>query len=559
MLLGIALHAALSFSTIPWIVQDSHQEAWFGWFFTVVHGFRMPLFFLVSGFFTAMLWRKRGLGALLKQRAKRVFLPCMLGLVTIVPAVMAVSIWGIMSGLRANATDDGTLGSAARNGDAAAIGERLQAGADVNAPDRIGVTPLGWAAIRGDVDSARLLIEHGANLNARNRDGAAPLHSAAFLGRPAVVDVLLKSGADINARTHGGDTPLDATKGPADLARTVADLLGVPLGDTAALESGRAEAARLLEAATPSSNAPESPGGRSRSGDPGGILTAYQDLFTSDRLLVRLGPISFHLVNTQIWAHLWFLWFLCWMVPIFALVAWVSERAGWAAPPRWLTVSPLMWLWVIPLTLIPQYFMGIGAPFFGPDTSEGLVPMPHLLVYYGIFFGFGALYFDAADDEGRLGRRWWLLLPAALLVALPIGYLMINNRPVTTVAQAVYTWAMCLGLMGLFRTVLREPNRAIRYVSDSSYWLYLTHLPLIIAAQMVVRDWGLPATVKFVIISTVVTGFLLLLYDKMVRYTWIGRMLNGPRTREVAGQSSEPETEQPLALPEIALTQPDAL
>jgi hypothetical protein len=69
MLLGIALHAGLSFATVPWIVQDSRQEEWFTLFFEAVHGFRMPLFFLVSGFFTAMLWRRRGVRSLLKQRA----------------------------------------------------------------------------------------------------------------------------------------------------------------------------------------------------------------------------------------------------------------------------------------------------------------------------------------------------------------------------------------------------------------------------------------------------------------------------------------------------------
>jgi fucose 4-O-acetylase-like acetyltransferase len=58
MLLGIALHAGLSFATIPWIVQDSRQNEWFNLFFEAIHGFRMPLFFLVSGFFTAMIWRR---------------------------------------------------------------------------------------------------------------------------------------------------------------------------------------------------------------------------------------------------------------------------------------------------------------------------------------------------------------------------------------------------------------------------------------------------------------------------------------------------------------------
>ena len=45
----------------------------------------MQVFFLLSGFFTAMLWRRHGLRALITHRFKRVFLPLMLGLFTVVP------------------------------------------------------------------------------------------------------------------------------------------------------------------------------------------------------------------------------------------------------------------------------------------------------------------------------------------------------------------------------------------------------------------------------------------------------------------------------------------
>ena len=47
--------------------------------------FQMPLFFAMSGFFTAMLWRTRGVKVLLKHRFRRVFLPLVVGLVTVSP------------------------------------------------------------------------------------------------------------------------------------------------------------------------------------------------------------------------------------------------------------------------------------------------------------------------------------------------------------------------------------------------------------------------------------------------------------------------------------------
>ena len=85
--------------------------------------------------------------------------------------------------------------------------------------------------------------------------------------------------------------------------------------------------------------------------------------------------------------------------------------------------------------------------------------------------------------------------------------------------------------MGLFRRVFPVESPRMQYLSDSAYWLYLAHLPLIIAAQLVVKDWPIPALAKFLLIVAVVTCFLLWTYQTLVRYTWLGRFLNGPRVR----------------------------
>ena len=70
----------------------------------------------------------------------------------------------------------------------------------------------------------------------------------------------------------------------------------------------------------------------------------------------------------------------------------------------------------------------------------------------------------------------------------------------------------------------------MRYVSDSSYWQYLVHVPLVIAGQALLRELNLPAMVKLTLLIAVATAILLVSYRFLVRYTWIGRLLNGPRT-----------------------------
>lgn len=136
-------------------------------------------------------------------------------------------------------------------------------------------------------------------------------------------------------------------------------------------------------------------------------------------------------------------------------------------------------------------------------------------------------------------------LPVALLVVFPLGleltvggfglgrdWLDVGlQRPVAVVLQVVYAWLMTFGAMGLARSVLSRESKVMRYVSDSSYWLYLAHLPLIIVGQAIVRGWPIPAFAKFLLVCTVTSALLLASYQLFVRYTAIGTLLNGPRRR----------------------------
>ena len=66
MLLGIVLHAAIPF--IPYWQDGDVGGGLLSGIFEFIHGFRMPLFFILSGYFTTMLWRGRGIRSLISHR-----------------------------------------------------------------------------------------------------------------------------------------------------------------------------------------------------------------------------------------------------------------------------------------------------------------------------------------------------------------------------------------------------------------------------------------------------------------------------------------------------------
>src|SRR5262245_42855318 len=100
------------------------------------------------------------------------------------------------------------LWAAVRAGDAKAVAAALDAGADVNARNEIGVTALWIAAGKDKLDVIETLVRRGADVNAR--DGiwySTPLSSAVGGKQLAAAELLIKAGAkDVDAAIFSATT-----------------------------------------------------------------------------------------------------------------------------------------------------------------------------------------------------------------------------------------------------------------------------------------------------------------------------------------------------------------
>src|SRR3982751_3507254 len=76
MLLGIYLHVVVAYSNSGgWPYKQKELISSLNWSLSLIHTFRMPLFYVMAGFFGALLYDRRGLREFLENRMKRVLLP----------------------------------------------------------------------------------------------------------------------------------------------------------------------------------------------------------------------------------------------------------------------------------------------------------------------------------------------------------------------------------------------------------------------------------------------------------------------------------------------------
>ena len=106
---------------------------------------------------------------------------------------------------------------AATEGNIEVVKQHLANGADVNASNMHGETPLHRAAWYGHKEVIQLLINNGAYANFRHSSftplhfatGAAGIHHLDLEGQKEIVELLISGDADVNAKDRDDKTPLD--------------------------------------------------------------------------------------------------------------------------------------------------------------------------------------------------------------------------------------------------------------------------------------------------------------------------------------------------------------
>lgn len=504
MLLGIVLHAA-------WILQphylfipiaDRDQSVLFGYPFSLIHMFRMQVFFLMAGFFAHLVVRKRGRLGFVWHRLSRIGIPLLIGWLILCPVMLFQYTWGGMASGRILSD--------------AGVGEEFR----------------------------RELLT-GALFNPTNLYHLWFLYDLMLVYACTLVGlVLLDRLFDRQGRLrHRIDRVFRWTA----TARWGLVLLIVPSACLLYFESNWWGLSAL-----PLWFIPELPGffGYCLFFWFGWLLFAHHDLLESVGRNWRWHLIVGLVLSVPIFAaanH-----FARVTPPMYPILTHVGildpsalvfdghqnqpPQASGAKQRVWNALSPAhqQFLLTHPNPTDEQLF-GVAMELnkkivFNRTFSNDAVWQDISLPADAQFMLDDADYHRNILRNARLNRR---LLEATYPQTIMENRLqqpdMKCYKAVFSIAYSVSMWCLVFGLIGCFTHHFSHASPRSRYIADAAYWIYLIHLPIIFQCELMIAQdaWGLWGIPKFACYTLIASSCCLVSYHYLVRSTFVGRTLNG--------------------------------
>lgn len=219
--------------------------------------------------------------------------------------------------------------------------------------------------------------------------------------------------------------------------------------------------------------------------------------------------------------HLWFIAYLL-MISVLAIGVWLAiQRAPGLGATLNRGFRKLMksW-WAVPaLASISAAILITKTGWVaGGSAANSLIPAPTLFAYYSFFFVFGWLLSGQSSLVEELKRGAWLRLAAGVLIAVPAFLLFYDNGDFTgnvgtpgVLAEigelrlyglftvGMVCWLTMFGIWGVLARYVHKESRVLRYLSDASFWVYLVHIPFLVALQSSLAETDLAVPARYVL------------------------------------------------------------
>ncbi len=204
---------------------------------------------------------------------------------------------------------------------------------------------------------------------------------------------------------------------------------------------------------------------------------------------------------------------------------------------------------ILPVALA-FYFNDTWMMWFGVATPDtGVYPNTAAIAAFSTAFAFGWWLNRRSDLIDHLASRFWLYGISAAVgtwwcvnlagtspVLVPTSG---HDHPIYCLLYPLTTWSWAFFLIGSARRFMAGENCAARYLADSSYWVFIVHVPILLVLQYLVKDLPWPAEPKAAVVLTGTFSVALLTYQILVRHTIVGWILNGRRRKPKAAPAAE--------------------
>lgn len=229
--------------------------------------------------------------------------------------------------------------------------------------------------------------------------------------------------------------------------------------------------------------------------------------------------------------HLWFLYYLIMFSAVSFALGWLFKQL-----PAWSGAIHKVFEFIFKrpiLRLVVFTLLTVGVLLFMDRywvaTSTSFIPDLNTFIFYFFFYLFGWVLFKSKSLLSSFKKYDWLF--TLLGIAIFTWYFFTDRSEMELwmimSIRSLCCWLFIFGITGLFIRYGSNHSAIMRYVSDSSYWVYLIHLPLTIIIPGLIADWNLPGTIKFLFVMSATAFICFTTYHFFVRSTFIGQFLNG--------------------------------
>ncbi len=499
LLLGVVFHAAWFYVPGPLNtpVKDVSANHFYGWFFSTSHTFRMQLFFLIAGFFAALIVKRRGAAALARNRFKRIVIPFISGWAILFPLVILVWIWG--------KTESGQLPAT--------------------------LPPL--KATLGAIFSGAIFVE-------KSQGGSFGLAHLWFLYFLILFNVAVLAGRSLLIRFFPESTSNAAER----LTKFVHWAMRSPFGalTVAALMAPLLWSMKgWVGVTTP--NQSLIPLWNS--------FAVYFLFFLGGWFLYRQS----HVLPTLF--HQWRFYLGAGMLLSVGLYVFYAQVRPYShyLPPHAISYRDVSDWDAFRASLasgnhspeedraIHQLSTSLAANVRALIRTDAVSFDQQVAILQSVndvladpdfrteAFRFKVTLKDPrTKDQSVIPSNREAVQPYLSGVAEGDYRESFWHGPAKLAFSALYAVVMVFlvyGTLGIFQATCQKFSRIWRYLADSSYWVYLAHIPLVPAIQILIFDWQAPGFLKLTLLCS--TSFVLLYgsYHYLVRSTVIGKLLNG--------------------------------